>query len=369
MDRLAGLFIGCITGTSVDALDLALITATDNHLNIEHADCVPLPTALRATLLELGQPDNVLNLDDLGNADAELGEFVGHSILNFTQQAQASIDDVIAIGSHGQTIRHRPGAFTLQIGDANRIAEITGRPTVADFRRRDMAAGGQGAPLVPPFHQALFGHQPNCVVLNIGGISNITVLGEQLSGFDTGPGNALLDSWYSQHHPDADHSYDPQGQWASGASVDGSLLSRMLSDRYFSLPPPKSTGREYFNLQWLSQHLENQSPADVQATLAQLTARSVIQAIDLHAPDCNQLVVCGGGRLNQDIMARLDSSTSYPVLACETLGVDGDSVEAAAFAWLAYRTINHLSGNAPGVTGASDYRVLGALYPDQGNHG
>ena len=361
-------YIGCMTGTSVDGLDLALIEL-DDTIQIIAATSVDLPSTLRAQLLELGQPDSNKNLDDLGYADADLGDFIGHSVCEFMAQQNLQSKQVSGVGSHGQTVRHRPGHFTMQIGDPNRIAEVCGITTVADFRRRDVAAGGQGAPLVPPFHQALFGNQAGTVVLNIGGISNITVLGENLLGFDTGPGNGLMDSWYNHHHPNSQTQYDAGGVWASGGSSDQRLLRRMLEDPFFAQPPPKSTGREYFNLNWVEPLLENQSPADVQATLAQLTAESISNAIanlsHSHGTACHRLVVCGGGRLNAHLMQQLSrlSGEKYRVLPCEDLNIDGDSLEAAAFAWLAHQTLTQQPSNAPSVTGASGPRILGSIYP------
>ena len=358
------LYIGCMTGTSVDGLDLALVQV-DPAITVHAAASVPLPDALRTTLLALGQPDQSLGLDELGLADAQLGEFVGHSVLEFLTSLQVDPNSIAAIGSHGQTVRHRPGQFTLQIGDANRIAEITGIPTVADFRRRDVAAGGQGAPLVPLFHQALFGQQPGTVVLNIGGISNITVLGDHLLGFDTGPGNGLMDSWYVHHHPEHPLSYDEDGTWAASGQVDQGLLSNFLTDPFFNAAPPKSTGREHFNLNWLQQFLENQSASDVQATLCQLTAVSITGALATHAATTQRLVVCGGGRLNGHLLQQIRQHTSAEVVNCDALDIDGDALEAAAFAWLAYRTLHQLPGNSPSVTGADGPRILGTIYPGQ----
>ncbi len=299
----------------------------------------------------------------------ELGIFTGQAMLSFLATHELATDQIIAIGSHGQTVRHRPPGdtrrhgFTTQIGDPNQIAEITGIQTVADFRRRDMAAGGHGAPLVPPFHQALF--QPsadNTVVLNIGGISNISVLGDNLLGFDTGPGNALMDSWCEQHQG---RRFDANGDWGATGKVDEKLLMDCLSDPYFALPPPKSSGREYFNLAWLAQHLTttNITAADVQATLCELTARCTTHALQQWAPNTEALIVCGGGRLNTALMQRLQNNTAARVTNSEHWQIDGDSLEAALFAWLARRTLTGQPGNEPAVTGASGYRVLGAIYP------
>jgi anhydro-N-acetylmuramic acid kinase len=361
-------YLGCISGTSVDGLDVALVSITaSGEIAIVAAETAPLPEVLRDQLLELGRPGDD-DLDALGWADTDLGEFIGETLITFINAQNLTAGDIKAIGSHGQTVRHRPPTerrphgFSSQIGDPNRIAEITGITTIADFRRRDMAAGGHGAPLVPPFHQELFGNTTgHTAILNIGGISNISLLGAQTSGFDTGPGNALMDSWCYQHRNQA---YDDNGAWAAIGQVDDTLLASFLSDPYFDLPPPKSTGREYFNLDWLSQQLQvsNASSADTQATLCSLTARCTTDALAKWAPATDKIVVCGGGRLNAELMRRLQANTAAHVCTSEVLGVDGDSIEAALFGWLAYRRLASLAGNEPAVTGAAGYRVLGAIY-------
>ena len=355
-------FIGCISGTSVDGLDVAALDIDDNgRISFRAAQTYPIADDLRAQLLALGQPDND-DIDQLGHADAQLGELTGVTINAFI--AEHNLQPT-AIGNHGQTVRHRPGqqyGFTLQIGDANRIAEITGVTTVADFRRRDMAAGGEGAPLVPPFHQELFasaGRAP--VVLNIGGISNVSILGDPVRGFDTGPGNGLLDAWCDRH---TGQPFDDGGAWASGGRTDEALLQRLLADPFFAMTPPKSTGREYFNLPWLDKLLSDNatSPQNVQATLVDLTARCTADALAEWGDDYSNLIVCGGGRLNHHLMERLAHFATGNVQASEHFGVNGDAIEAGLFAWLAYRTLAGLPGNAAAVTGAADARVLGAIY-------
>ncbi|XOV83443.1 MAG: anhydro-N-acetylmuramic acid kinase [bacterium] len=362
-------YLGCISGTSVDGLDIALIEIdADNRVTIGSAGTTDFPCALRQTLLALGQP-GADDLDLLGRCDAELGEFIGHALVRFMDTHQIDPDSITAIGSHGQTVRHRPAGpghrygFTTQIGDPNYIAEITGIPTVADFRRRDMAAGGQGAPLVPPFHQVLFGQSAEpTVVLNIGGISNISILGDTPSGFDTGPGNALMDAWCAQH---TGEPYDLNGHWSSTGTVDQHLLQALLADAYFALAPPKSTGREYFNLDWLSPHLEqtNATAADIQATLVALTAGCTAEALSRYAPAARALVVCGGGRLNSALMQALRQHCRADVIPSEALGIGGDDIEAALFGWLAHQRLNNSIGSEPAVTGARGGRILGALYP------
>jgi anhydro-N-acetylmuramic acid kinase len=359
-------YVGSISGTSVDGLDLAVLrieqSESGERLKLEAATTVALPAALRDRLLELANP-GYGELDLLGQCDTELGDFIGHAIVDFIADCELTRADIHGIGSHGQTVRHRPpphtSPFTVQIGDPNRIAELTGITTVADFRRRDMAAGGQGAPLVPPFHAALFGHtDKKRGILNIGGISNITRLQPALSGFDTGPGNGLLDLWTAQH---LGEPYDKDGQWASTGQIDIALLNLFKADPYFAVRPPKSTGREYFNRDWLLRALEttNTTPQNVQATLVELTAQCSTDA----CPDLDEIIVCGGGRLNRMLMKRLAANTSAQITSAEDHGFDGDAIEAAAFAWFSHRTLHNHPSNAPAVTGAAGYRVLGGIYP------
>ena len=364
------LYLGAMTGTSVDGLDLALIEVAGNAVSLIAQSTFPLPRALRKTLIELGQ-GNGDNLDALGDADAALGRFIGEMACGFIASQGLATDAVRAIGSHGQTVRHRPSgsnAFSLQIGDPNRIAELTGVATVADFRRRDLAAGGQGAPLAPGFHAALFSHaRERRAVLNIGGISNITRLGTPLLGFDSGPGNALMDSWCAEHQG-AD--FDEGGAWAATGQVDEPLLERLLGDPYLAQPPPKSTGREHYNLDWLSPHLNPAlqpedvalRPEDVQRTLLEFTAASIINAMANWAPETERLIVCGGGRLNDLLLKRLTALATAAVDTADQHGWDGDAIEAAAFAWLAHQRLQGAPANEPSVTGAVGPRVIGAVY-------
>ena len=369
------LYVGCMTGTSVDGLDLALIKIDDANTTIIAADTLALPDSLRQDLLALGQPEGD-DIDLLGSCDQALGQFTATAIMTFIQRLGYDRKSIRAIGSHGQTIRHRPPrnsqtAFTLQIGDPNVIAEITEITTVADFRRRDVAAGGHGAPLVPRFHAELFGKKiPDACVLNIGGISNVSLLSENLTGFDTGPGNGLLDQWCQRHQG---VPYDGSGVWSGTGKVNDALLAALLAEPFFSAQPPKSTGREYFNLRWLEQvaqaHALSLKPTqDVQATLAQLTATTIVESLRDWGGELQTLIVCGGGRLNDDLMRRLrQASMQYAntpdiVEPSEYWGIDGDAIEAAAFAWLAHRRLARLPGNVPRVTGASSERVLGAIY-------
>jgi anhydro-N-acetylmuramic acid kinase len=367
MSASGSLYIGAISGTSMDGLDLALVDMGSGRPAILSGKTVEFPPELRARMGALAacRDDDV---DTVGIVDQQMGRFSAIAIVDFLRELDFGAGEVAAIGFHGQTIRHRPDGpwpFTLQIGDPNLIAEHTGIATVADFRRRDLAAGGQGAPLVPPFHAALLGDARARVVLNIGGIGNITVLpaggASPVTGFDTGPGNALLDAWITRHHG---KPYDRAGAWAASGRVDRQLLERLLVDPYFDRRPPKSTGKEHFNIAWIDQRLSPPyDPADVQATLAALTAETIAVAIKRWGTDDGLVVVCGGGRLNACLMGFLtDALPTHDLQPSEALGVGGDWIEAAAFAWLAARRMAQLPGNEPAVTGARGARVLGALY-------
>ena len=365
------LYLGAISGTSVDGMDLALVEIGEG-ISIISWDTLPFDATLATGLKDLGQGLND-NLESLGHLDAELGIALGEAAVTFLHQSGVAAHEVAALGWHGQTVRHRPDAlppFTLQIGDPNRIAEITGLTTVADFRRRDMAAAGQGAPLVPAFHRVLFRHEAqNRTILNIGGIANITNLPSRsgvhtdpLTGFDTGPGNALLDSWISEQKNQA---YDKDGSWAGTGEVQDTLLNHWLSDPYFASQPPKSTGREYFNLPWLQQgiQLSHYDPADVQASLVELSARSIADAIAAWGLPDGAVIVCGGGRLNSALMNAIGAALpGYTVEPSESYGHNGDAIEAATFAWLAHRRLQGLPGNVPEVTGAGGDRILGGVY-------
>jgi anhydro-N-acetylmuramic acid kinase len=362
------LYLGAISGTSVDGLDLALLEDGPRP-RVLAGETVSLPSELRHALLTLSRPGED-GLDAFGHADAALGTFIGHAINEFLQRIQISPAAIYAIGSHGQTVRHRPQltpAFTVQIGDPHRIAEITGIQTVADFRRRDMASGGQGAPLVPPFHRALFGETDEArAVLNIGGIANLTLLpgslAEPVRGFDTGPGNGLMDAWIAEQRGER---FDAEGNWGASGTPNPTLLRECLEDPFFSTPPPRSTGREHFHLDWLRDRpaLFGLSGADVQATLRCLTAESIALALRAWSPDARRVIVCGGGRRNLRLMRELADRLPCPVETSEAFGIDGDSLEAAAFAWLAARCLALEPGNEPAVTGARGPRVLGAVYP------
>ena len=365
----AKIYLGLMSGTSVDGIDAALVRFPADNIELIATYSHPWPAPLQRQLQNLATPgDN--EIDRLGELDILAADEFASAAQAVLAKANISPSAVAAIGSHGQTIRHRPDAkhpFTLQIGDPNRIAEQTGVTTVADFRRRDMAAGGEGAPLAPALHSALFGSNEQCrCILNIGGIANITLLppGQAaVTGFDTGPGNCLLDSWAAQH---IRTPFDKDGAWAATGKVHPALLKQMLADGYFSRLPPKSTGREYFNLAWL-ERLTGQHPeitaVDIQATLVTLTAQSISNAIKAAAPDCQQLLVCGGGVHNPLLMAQLQQALpACHIESTRRYGADPDWVEAIAFAWLARQTLLGLSGNLPSVTGARHPVILGGIY-------
>jgi anhydro-N-acetylmuramic acid kinase len=333
-------------------------------LRVVAARTFPFPEACRALCLALGQGQSAVELDALGQLDIALGAAFADAANQLIGQIGLARNQIRAIGSHGQTVRHRPQLphpFTLQLGCPHVIAERTGICTVADFRRRDVAAGGQGAPLVPAFHAAVFGQTGACV-LNLGGIANISVLQGKVLGFDTGPANALLDA-YAQRHFGVSH--DLGGAIAATGTVVRVLLSRLLADPYFAADPPKSTGREYFNLAWLAQQagdlIGTLAPADVLATLAQLTAHSVADETRNYQP--TELWVCGGGVHNADLMHRVQQLHSCPVRSTAAFGLDPDFVEAACFAWLARESLAARPGNLAAVTGARGARILGAVVP------
>jgi anhydro-N-acetylmuramic acid kinase len=357
-----------MSGTSLDGIDAGLVDFSHNHPRLIAFHYQALPESLRNKLHRLSLPDSAVFLKDFGALDAELGQLFAEASLTLLKKAHIPAAEINAIGSHGQTVYHAPqGAYgySLQIGDPNRIAQTTGITTISDFRRRDIAVGGQGAPLVPAFHQALFA-APNQIstVLNIGGIANISLLNNrEVIGFDTGPGNTLMDYWCYINNG---NSYDTNGDWGQTGRVQSALLRQLLDDPYFRQAPPKSTGKEYFSPAWLNSklaHVRDYQAADIQATLCRLSADSIADAILAHAADSNQVLVCGGGVHNQQLMAMLRNNLPMPVLSTKEYGVDPDHVEAMAFAWLARQTLSGLTGNLCSVTGASVPVILGGIYP------
>ncbi|MCH5050433.1 anhydro-N-acetylmuramic acid kinase [Pectobacterium aquaticum] len=364
----SGRYIGVMSGTSLDGVDVVL-AAIDEHTVAQQASyCHPIPQDIKMAILGMCQ-GQAITLSALGQLDTRLGILFAEAVLTLLKETELSAEDITAIGCHGQTVWHEPtgdAPCTLQIGDNNRVAALTGITTVGDFRRRDLAYGGQGAPLVPSFHHALLLHPvERRIVLNIGGIANLSLLvpGAPVRGYDTGPGNMLLDAWIWRH---CARPYDKDAAWAMNGQVNPLLLRRMLTDPYFALRAPKSTGREYFNLGWLERMLAGLSPIapqDVQATLVELTAMSIAEQV-LLVGGCERLLVCGGGARNPLIMARLSALLpGIEVSTTDECGVSGDDMEALAFAWLASRTLSGLPGNLPSVTGASQETVLGAIYP------
>ena len=363
---LSSLYIGLMSGTSLDGMDVALVDFADGT-NLLHSGHYQLPEQLRAELLRLSQSNSAISLEQFGQMETVLGQTFANAVNEFCQQNAVNPANIRAIGSHGQTVRHNPQGdlpYTLQMGDANIIAERTGITTVADFRRRDVAAGGQGAPLVPAFHHALFA-KPNSTraIVNIGGIANITLLAENgsVNGFDTGPGNGLMDAWCQKHWRIA---YDDNGQKAALGQIDQPLLEQLLSEPWLQLPAPKSTGRDMFNLEWLAVHLQNLSlsPETVLRTLNTFTAKTIANALLASSQNIEDVFVCGGGAHNALLMQTLQSLLPCPVQSTEVLGVDPDYVEAMAFAWLAKQCIDGKPGNVVDVTGAKGSRILGAIY-------
>jgi len=378
------LYIGIMSGTSIDAIDIAITAIDENKIQLVGTTEFEISNKIKQAVSELSQPliqkpqHNSQRIEKMARLDIQLGQLfaaaVNHSLLDNNLKA----NDIVAIGSHGQTIRHRPNQaypFSCQLGDANSIAELTHITTVADFRRADMAAGGQGAPLAPAFHNALLrSAKDNRIILNLGGIANITYLAKDprqpVIGFDTGPANTLMDAWYVKHHAEAPQGYDKDGKFANQGQANENLLQGLLNDPYFAQDYPKSSGREYFSLDWLENIIKQTSyrvsdrisASDIQATLLELTANSIIEAIARLETAHYQIFCCGGGAHNPPLMQAIKLKTSAQVTTTNQLGVDGDYLEAMCFAWLAYRRVNRLPSNLPSVTGASKEKCLGAIY-------
>lgn len=367
------LYIGLMSGTSVDAIDSALLRCRPDAIELLQTHAHPIPEPIREQVQHLSH-SGTDEIERMGRLDRQMGRLFSEAALSLLQEANVDSLRISAIGSHGQTIRHRPpsggdgaDSFTLQIADPNTIAECTGITTVADFRRRDIACGGEGAPLAPAFHAGVFASNDcNRAIVNIGGIANISLLqGSNLvSGFDCGPGNTLLDLWAVRH---LGQPCDRDGRWASGGKVVRPLLDALRNHPYLTLSGPRSTGKEAFNLRWLDSVIADfpeTDRRDVQTTLAQFTCDCIADAIGKSDVEVSEVYVCGGGAHNADLMQRL--ATRLPDSSLQTtavLGIDPDWVEAATFAWLAYRTLGGLSGSAKVVTGAAGDRVLGGIYP------
>lgn len=364
------LFIGLMSGTSLDGVDGVLAQFEGGHCQVLAHHAEPMPQALKQELLAL----NTAGPNELHRAALAANALVhlyAHTVDALLRQHPSPRSAITAIGAHGQTVRHQPRlhdgtGYTWQLNNPALLAELTGIDVVADFRSRDIAAGGQGAPLVPAFHQGVFGQTDQTVaVLNLGGIANLSVLhaNGEVMGFDCGPGNALLDHWC--HHHTGAH-YDAAGQWAAQGQVIPSLLAQLMQEPFLHQPPPKSTGRDLFHPEWLASHLsalDTAPPADVQATLTAFTAQACAQDVLRHASNAQALIVCGGGALNLHLMERLQEALPrVQVVSSQERGMPPLQVEAAAFAWLAHQTLHRSPGNLPKVTGAKGARILGGIY-------
>ncbi|HVI57836.1 MAG TPA: anhydro-N-acetylmuramic acid kinase [Luteimonas sp.] len=372
----AHLYLGLISGTSADGIDAALVGFDDVPgagggaitARLHFGRTYDWDAELRERLVELGQQSARVTLDEVAGLDVRIGRAFADAALRALADAGVDAAQVAAIGSHGQTLRHRPTGevpYTLQLGDPGTIAERTGIRTVADFRRRDVAAGGHGAPLLPALHAALLRSAgEDRAVLNLGGIANLTLLPHEgeVRGFDTGPANGLMDAWCLRHRGEA---FDRDGAFAAQGRVDEALLARLLDDPWFAQAPPKSTGRDQFHLDWVESRMRgDESPQDVQATLLALSARSIAAALRATQPATARVVACGGGVHNGALMAALAATLPGCVVESSAAhGIDPDFVEAMGFAWLARATLLGLPGNLPSVTGARGPRVLGGVYP------
>jgi len=361
----AELFVGLMSGTSLDGVDAVLVEFPHAHPNCLATHFTPYPAALRSAALSLQAAGH----DELHRAALlanDLADLYAAAVRELLQMAGVASGAVRAIGCHGQTLRHAPAAgYSLQLNNPARLAEKTGIAVVTDFRSRDIAAGGQGAPLVPAFHDVVFraAHRHR-VIVNIGGIANLTDLppGGPTRGFDCGPGNMLLDAWIGR---DRGVTHDESGRWAQQGKCLPDLLARLQGHGFLDMPPPKSCGREEFGIAWLDSQLQgNEAAADVQATLLAYTAATIAAAVKRWCGNPAEIYVCGGGAHNDALMTALSAALpSMAVATTDALGLPADWVEAVAFAWLAYRTLHHLPGNLPEVTGAAGPRVLGAIYP------
>ena len=358
-------YIGLMSGTSMDALDVALVEF-ENKANLKFYQEYPIDPSLRKKIRSINGKSEIGHIAELDN---ELGHLFARAVNDLLTETNINAEQIIAIGSHGQTILHKPNgkhATSIQISNPNIISAETGITTVADFRRMDMAYGGQGAPLASAFHQYQFQqNNKTTVILNIGGIANITLLSNNdVIGFDTGPGNALLDDWI-QHNQSKE--YDKDSEWAREGTVNKELLNIMLSENYFALPSPKSTGREYFNLAWLNTYIKkidsNISPADIQATLLRLSAITISDSINASSSNINEVLICGGGAYNPNLMDSLQNLLpSIDVTTTAKYGLEPDCIEAVTFAWLAKQRIEKKSSNLPSVTGARKAILLGGIY-------
>lgn len=378
----SNLYIGLMCGTSIDGVDVALVEINDSSCRlIEHylhpvkesvKDDLRLLCSLADNEKDLRTKENRIEL--LGTVDVQMGHVFAESVNHFLKLKNITKEQIRAIGSHGQTVRHQPKQdfpFTFQIGDPNIIALHTGIETVADFRRMDIAAGGQGAPLAPAFHNAVMrSSSENRIILNLGGIANITLLPKEQTakviGFDTGTANTLMDAWYMHHHPDRTDDFDRDSEFAKTGIINQQLLELCLADPYFQLPYPKSTGREYFSIAWLQEKINQlqstAKPSDIQRTLVEFSAQTIADAINSLSLDNFSVYSCGGGTHNKLLIKSIETHLKRPIEPTDNIDVSGDYLEAMTFAWLAHQRVNQLTGNLPSVTGASSKKILGAIY-------
>lgn len=363
--------IGLMSGTSADGVDAALVEFQSAHsVSVIETEYTPFSNALRSSINELAHhPERIQQRED-SPLHTELADVYANASIALLKKAGTAAHEVACIANHGQTVRHEPNAnppFSLQLGDPQRIANLTGLPVTANFRQADLIAGGQGAPLMPAFHSALFGQKKgsrHSVVLNLGGIANITKLDNPVLGYDTGPANTLMNQWIDKC---LGKPFDEDGNWAASGSIIPSLLERWLSDPYFQLSAPKSTGPDYFNLKWMGD-VAKHKPEDVQATLLQLTVESIANELNRSEEEEGNLYACGGGASNAHLMTQLARALPrYQVQKTDELGLPADWVEAAGFAWLGYCKLNKLNSNLPSVTGASEAVVLGEYFEPQGS--
>ena len=358
-----------MSGTSADGIDAALVSFAEKISLIEYQE-IPLPVEIQKKLAVMRSKKDTIPLTKIAELDIQLGRLFADASLRLIKLSRINHDDIIAIGSHGQTVFHSPLSptpFSLQLGDPNTIALETGITTVADFRNMDISAGGQGAPLTPGFHEALFRKENiNRIVLNLGGIANMTLLpgdtDKAVTGFDTGPANALMDEWILEY---SGETFDQDGLWGQSGHLIPDLLRSLLDDDFFIAPPPKSTGREYFNSGWLYKKIDGKSypPEDVQATLQHLTVQSISRAIRQYGQDSEEIIICGGGCHNDHLIKLLiDALPEMTINTTASYGFNPDCIEAMAFAWLANRRLTNLPGNIPSVTGARQPVLLGGIY-------
>ena len=361
-------YIGLNSGTSIDAIDAAIVDINNDSLTLHTFIEYPIPETLREKLFSVNKQTP---LNEIAKLNIQLGKLFSDAVIALLDKANIKPKQVNAIGLHGQTVLHSPTsspAYTIQLGDANTVVANTSISVVNDFRGMDISLGGEGAPLAPIFHKYQFANNNKTkVILNIGGIANISILNANANkpviGFDTGPGNGLMNAWIKRHQ---DKEYDTDGKWAAQGQANEDLLNILMDDKYFQLVPPKSTGREYFNLDWLHQKLivlnQQLSPEDIQATLLSFTTNSIVRDISFHAKDCEEVIVCGGGAYNSRLMNKLNDSLDCKMVTSDNYSISPDAIEACLFAWLASCRINKTLLDLTTITGSSKPCILGAIY-------